>query len=114
MGWESIFYVSGAVGCAWFILWSFLVFSSPTDHPRILEEEKVYIMSNIYDEESKSHNTADGKLPAPPYKHILLSIPTIATVVTCMCHSYGFYTLLAMTPTYLNNIQHFSLDSVSD
>lgn len=85
--------------------------SRPEDHPRILEEEKVYIMSNIYDEESKTHNTPDGKLPVPPYKHILLSVPTVATVVTTMCHHYGFYTLLTMTPTYLNNIQHFSLDS---
>ena len=104
VGWESIFYVSGGLGCAWFILWCFLVFSSPEEHPRILEEEKVYIISNIYDKKSKAQNVADVKLPPPPYKDIFLSIPMIATIVTTMCHSYGFYTLLTMTPTYLSNI----------
>ena len=70
-------------------------------------------MANIYDDGSINYSTADGKLPVPPYKHIFLSIPILATIVTAMCQSFGFYTLLSMTPTYLNNIQHFSLDSVS-
>ena len=113
VGWESIFYVSGASGCTWFIFWSFLAFNSPENHPRILEEEKTYIVSNIYEEESKTHNRVVESLPAPPYKEICLSIPTVAVVITSMCHAYGYYTLLTMTPTYLNNIQHFSLDSVS-
>jgi len=110
VGWESIFYVWGAVGCAWFILWCFLVFSSPEQHPRISEEEKEYIISNIYESNSQD-DVIDGKLPIPPYKKIITSIPILATIVTAMCQNYGFYTLLTMTPTYLNNIQHFSLES---
>ena len=47
------------------------------------------------------------------YKDIFLSIPILATIVTALCQGFGFYTLLSMTPTYLNNIQHFSLQSVS-
>lgn len=114
VGWESIFYVWGAAGCVWFILWSFLVFSTPEEHPRISKEEKAYIMFNIYDEGPNSqHTTMEGRLPLPPYRHIFTSIPMLATIVTAMCQNYGFYTLLSMTPTYLNNIQHFSLESVS-
>ena len=111
VGWESIFYVWGAAGCVWFILWCFLVFSSPDQHPRISDDEKEYIISNIYEKGTDSQ--LDGKLPIPPYKKIFTSIPILATIITAMCQNYGFYTLLTMTPTYLNNIQHFSLESVS-
>ena len=40
LGWESIFYVWGAVGCGWCILWITLVFDSPKTHPRIQDNEK--------------------------------------------------------------------------
>ena len=116
VNWESIFYVSGTAGCLWFIAWCFLVYSSPSDHPRISTEEKDYITSNIYEKDSDSQwDFSDEKertLPLPPYKKILTSIPILATIVTAQCQNYGFYTLLTMTPTYLNNIQHFSLESV--
>ena len=109
VGWESIFYVWGAAGCIWFLLWWLLVFSSPEQHPRISVVEKEYIFLNIYDQDSNSqHSIKEEHLPLPPYKQIFTSIPVLATIVTAMCQSYGFYTLLGMTPTYLNNIQHFS------
>ena len=113
VSWESIFYVTGAAGCLWFAVWCFLVFSSPSDHPRISNEEKDYIISNIYEKDKDSQwDLSEGRLPLPPYKKILTSIPILATIVTAQCQNYGFYTLLTMTPTYLNNIQHFSLESV--
>lgn len=34
----------------------------------------------------------------------------MANVVTSMGNGYAFYTLLSMTPTYLNNIQHFDIE----
>ena len=29
LGWESVFYIFGACGLVWFVLWSFLVYDSP-------------------------------------------------------------------------------------
>ena len=93
------------------------MYSSPSDHPRISKEEKEYIICNIYEKDSDSQwdlsDEEERTLPLPPYKKILTSIPILATIVTAQCQNYGFYTLLTMTPTYLNNIQHFSLESVS-
>lgn len=40
----------GAVGLLWFVLWSFLVFDSPNTHPRISEEERLYITTSLKDE----------------------------------------------------------------
>lgn len=41
---------SGAVGLVWFILWAFFVFDSPNTHPRISEQERLYITSSLKNE----------------------------------------------------------------
>ena len=48
VGWESVFYVFGAIGIVWFIFWCFLVFDGPDVHPRISEEEKAFIQVILY------------------------------------------------------------------
>ena len=53
-----------------------------------------------------------SNLPPPPIFKILTSKHVIANIVTSMGNSYGFYTLLSMTPTYLNNIQHVDIQQV--
>ena len=35
IGWESVFYVEGGMGMVVVILWIFLVFDMPMEHPRI-------------------------------------------------------------------------------
>ena len=35
IGWEYIFYIFGSMGAIWSVLWVFLVFESPSNHPRI-------------------------------------------------------------------------------
>ena len=37
LGWESIFYTLGTAILAWFVLWVFLVYNDPEEHPRIQE-----------------------------------------------------------------------------
>lgn len=46
-GWESVFYVSGALGICWSISWIFLVFDSPAKHPTISIKERTYIETCI-------------------------------------------------------------------
>ena len=43
LGWESVFYVFGALGVLWFIVWALLVFNGPEFHPRISTEEREYL-----------------------------------------------------------------------
>ena len=50
-GWPSVFYVFGACGILWFILWAALVTSSPADHPWMSAEEKAYIAREISKED---------------------------------------------------------------
>ncbi len=72
----------------------------------VVQEERDYIESNI-----PSVNEGKG-LPFPPLKDIFRSVPFIALLLVHFGQNYGFYTLLSETPTYLNNIQHYSLTKV--
>ncbi len=38
LGWESVFYATGAAGVLWTLAWYFLVFDSPATHPRLLSQ----------------------------------------------------------------------------
>nr|XP_039268419.1 sialin-like isoform X4 [Styela clava] len=62
-GWQSVFYVTGSIGCVWALLWLILIYDSPSEHPRISEKEKNFIQDSL------GHNR-DGKsagLSAIPY-----------------------------------------------
>jgi len=122
VSWESVFYIFGGLGIAWFVAWAIFVFDTPAKHPRIspvknstlsshhspfFQSEREYIEANI----PKLENVA--KVPNPPLKHFFTSIPFLALIVVHFGQNFGFYTLLTETPTYLNNIQHYSLKEVS-
>jgi sugar phosphate permease len=106
-GWECTFYVWGTCGVVWSMFWFFLVYDTPNDHPRISDDEKTFVNSNVH----KAYDL--GKLPPAPILKILTSGPVLANIFTALGQNYGFYTILKMTPTYLNNIQHISIRNVS-
>ena len=47
LGWESIFYIFGVIGCVWFVAWVIIVKKCPEDDPFISEEEKNYIVQKL-------------------------------------------------------------------
>lgn len=47
MGWIWAFFVPGAIGIAWAVLWFFTVADSPPEHRWITEDEKTYIMGSL-------------------------------------------------------------------
>ena len=110
MGWPSVFYFFGVCGLIWFIFWCLLVFNNPAVHPRISSSEKRYIESNII---LTANAFPGGRLPTPPIKAMLTSLPFWAIMIAHIGQNWGFYTLLTEIPSYLQNIQHFSLQSVS-
>ena len=110
LGWPSVFYFFGACGLVWFIFWVLLVFNNPSVHPRISEEEKNYIETNMA---LAPTGTNGGKLPPPPFKQLFTSVPMLAFSIAAIGQNWGFYTLLTEIPTYLSDILHFSLQSVS-
>ena len=45
--WESAFYVIGAITTVWFVLWCIFVYDTPDLHPRISDEEREFINSEL-------------------------------------------------------------------
>ncbi|XP_005811266.1 sialin [Xiphophorus maculatus] len=102
MGWPYVFYLFGAVGLVWFVLWAFLVFDSPNSHPRISEQERLYITNSLKNELSTSSDHI-------PWRAIVTSMPLMAIVVAHFSYNWTFYTLLTLLPTYMNDILGFSI-----
>ena len=42
-GWPSIFYIGGALCLVFCVVWYFVVYDTPMEHPRISDKEKKFI-----------------------------------------------------------------------
>ncbi|XP_042203099.1 putative inorganic phosphate cotransporter [Homarus americanus] len=103
-GWPSVFYVFGALGFVWCVLWFLLVHDSPETHPTISPAELNHIQSS-------QDLRKQAKVKNIPWKAIFTAPPMWAGMGMCLGTSFGFFTLLTELPTYLSNIQHFDINS---
>ncbi|XP_066582739.1 sialin [Prorops nasuta] len=101
-GWSSIFYVFGAAGLVWFVVWWIVVKDHPEDDPYISTAELSYIRGTLG---STSHEKITH-----PWKKMLLSPPVWAIVAAHFSENWGFYTMLTQLPTFMNDVLNFKLD----
>lgn len=87
-GWESVFYVYGIIGCAWYVLWVMIVRGSPEDDRFITEEEKRYIVASLRQSKDAPQVTNI------PYKAIFTSLPVWAICASHFAENWGVYTIL--------------------
>jgi ACS family sodium-dependent inorganic phosphate cotransporter len=91
-GWESAFYVFGAIGVVWWIVWHFLVSSSPEEHSGVSPAELALIRADAAPE------TENTKAPI----RAMLSHPAVwAIIIAYFCSNWGAYVLSAWLPTYV-------------
>lgn len=83
-GWQSVFYVSGAIGVLWWVLWLFIVKESPENDPWISENERTYIMEGL-----RVQSTIKT-----PWIALLSSVPVWAIVFAHFAQNWGAYTLM--------------------
>ncbi|KAH1015828.1 putative inorganic phosphate cotransporter isoform X2 [Dendroctonus ponderosae] len=102
-GWPLAFYIFGVLGVIWFIFWIFLVYDSPTTHPRIDRQEQAFILASI--------GPQDEDKSAVPWSKMLTCLPLWAILVTQCGNSWAFYTQLTELPTYMAQILHFDIES---
>ena len=68
----------------------------------------------VYDDKEPIIVIEDSrKKPKIPLKAIFTSVPFYAILIAHCCQNWGFYTLLTEMPTYLKNILHFDIKTVS-
>ncbi|KAG7312256.1 hypothetical protein JYU34_001728 [Plutella xylostella] len=107
-GWEAAFYVPGAISIFWCVAWWFLVYDSPAQHPRISEEEKVYILEAIGDK--VQHSDEFHKI-VPPFKSIFTSLPFLAMLVLHYGSNWGLYFCMTAAPKFVSSALGFDLTS---
>nr|CAI5846476.1 unnamed protein product [Callosobruchus analis] len=106
-GWPLSFYIFGVAGIIWFILWMFLVYDTPSTHPRINPQEKAFILASIGPQDE------DDRSDSIPWCNMLKCVPLWAILVTQCGQSWAFYTQLTELPTYMAKILHFDIQSNS-
>lgn len=96
-GWPSAFYVSGMVGCVWFVGWILLCYSSPSTHPRISTDERKYWETVI-------GPTDLAVRPSAPWRQIFTSIPVWAVAVALFANNWGYFTLVTCLPLFMHDV----------
>ncbi|KAG5877744.1 hypothetical protein JTB14_000538 [Gonioctena quinquepunctata] len=92
--WSLPFYVWGQCALTWYIFYLFMVFSKPSTHPFISDEERHHLEATI---ESKTSFTV-------PWIKICRSLPVWALFSGQFAHNYIFFTVMTNLPKYLKEI----------
>ena len=70
--WPNVFYVFGALGMVWCVLWFWLAASSPAEHPTIEDEEREYIEATVKEDADETvAKVAVEKSESPPIFQML-------------------------------------------
>lgn len=108
LGWPGIFYVCGAFGVLWSVLWALFGSESPEECNRITGEEKQYIQSAL----GQITDVNELKDVVTPWRSILTSSPFWTLVVVQCAFNFGFYTLLTQIPSFLGYFMEFDIKTV--
>ncbi|XP_022822793.1 sialin-like isoform X1 [Spodoptera litura] len=103
-GWASAFYVPAALTLVWCFFWWYLVADTPSEHPRITEAEKNYILDALGDKVKKSKGL-------PPFKSIITSFPFLAMTILHYGNLWGLYFIMTVGPKFVSSVLGFELSA---
>lgn len=109
LGWPGMFYIWGALGLVWAVLWAFYGSDSPEVCNRISSEEKQFIQSSL----GQITDVDQLKTVKTPWRSILTSLPFWVLVLVQCAQNFGFYTMLTQIPSYLNYVMEFDIKTVT-
>lgn len=101
-GWESVFYVFGAIGLVLAVFWYLIVRDSPEKHPGVSEAEHQEIAAGV-DVSATAERT-----PLPVGK-LVRAIPFWALVINHFCSNWILYVLLSWLPSYFRDVQGLNI-----
>lgn len=124
LGWQGSFYIIGASGCIWFLLWIFMAYETPQSHPKISTAERNFILQAIH----KARKSPPNRLDEPhkpvvaditdspkdhpiPWCQIITSKPVWAIFISHMTTNFGFYMILSKLPSYLKSVLGLNMRS---
>jgi D-galactonate transporter len=107
LGWRSVFYICGAVGILWTMLWYFAYRNLPEDHVLVNEAELKYIRGVDKNGNAKLANVASK--PKVPWSMMLKSPNMWAVMLAYFTYVYCLWIFLSWLPSYLVEFRHFTL-----
>lgn len=94
LGWQWAFYLFGAVGLLWYVVWLRYVSDAPAAHPFITDEEKNFLQENA--------QTVTVQTKAPRLRDLLSNKPLWAIIVAHFCSNWTLYVLLSWLPKFVS------------
>jgi MFS transporter, ACS family, solute carrier family 17 (sodium-dependent inorganic phosphate cotransporter), member 6/7/8 len=93
----------------WYVVWLWLTFEKPRNHPTISAGELIYIEQSI----GAGATSAVPMLTihTTPWKEFFTSMPVYAIIVANVCRSWNFYFLVLFQAAYLQTF-HLKITEV--
>jgi MFS transporter, ACS family, solute carrier family 17 (sodium-dependent inorganic phosphate cotransporter), member 5 len=95
--WEYIFHFCGAMGVIWFTAWSYFVYDTPSQHPRIDPIERNYIHEKLGSSLQLNETKTKRKIP---WNEIWTSKALWVNTIAQFGGIWGLFTLLTQAPSY--------------
>jgi len=95
-GWSAPFYLFGAAGLMWALVWGRRIHDDPTKHPRISNSELALIRSGGVITQARTQ---------VPWRLLLTAPATWALILNHFCSNWVLYVLLAWLPSYFHGVQ---------
>ncbi|KAK9887952.1 hypothetical protein WA026_000250 [Henosepilachna vigintioctopunctata] len=105
-GWPMVFYSFGTIGLLWSFTFLWLCHNSPQEDPGISEVEQKYLKQQV-------HGDSGGKRLPVPWRSLFTSIHFWAIVIANSGNSFGFLTLLAEIPSFMEGVLKFNIEQNS-
>ncbi|CAF1395391.1 unnamed protein product [Adineta ricciae] len=103
--WQVAFYFYGIIGILWSIGWWYVSYERPAIHPKISEEERIYIEESI----GEASSVANKSWIKPPWRSFFTSMPVWAIVVANFCRSWSFYLLINSQAEYFQEALDYNV-----
>ncbi|HZP45169.1 MAG TPA: MFS transporter [Candidatus Binataceae bacterium] len=94
LGWQAVFYLSGAAGIIWIAAWALKAADAPEDCDGVSPAELAWIEAGRPDAPLAT---------AVPWTAILSEKAVWAIVLAHLCNNFGFYIILLWLPSYLHH-----------
>ncbi|XP_065360360.1 sialin-like [Calliphora vicina] len=102
--WEWVYYICGIAGTIWWLGWLFMVYDSPSQHPRISISELRYIEKAL----GSSVQQTTHRMRTP-WKDIFTSRPVWINATGQWAGVWGLFTLMTQSPTYFKVIHNWDI-----
>lgn len=103
MDWPIVFYLFGAIGVIWYVMWLGVCYNDPDSHPFISVGEKQYLKRTV-------GNVKRSEDLAPvPWLQMAKSIPLWGLIIGQIGHDWGLFMIQSDLPKYMKSVLKFSI-----